>query len=141
MHFKKNLRYTFDSRNKTFYRGIWKTNKNHSMIVYLSESAMEVLQTMDMIEIMMDGTFRILPSHMKFSQLYIMSFVYKGRSYPFGFIFMEKRDTDSYDCLFSNLIKLWNVNVVSKVLKIMTDYEGAVRKSARKHFPNARVSG
>lgn len=135
------LRYTFDSRNKTFYRGIWKTKNNISMIVFLSESAMEELQKLDMIEIMMDGTFRILPRHMKFSQLYIMSFTYKERAYPFGFIFMEKRDTKSYDCLFSNLIRLWNVNVAFKVLKIMTDYERAVRNSVRKHFPNARISG
>lgn len=92
------------------------------------------------LEILMDGTFKILPRHMKFSQLYIISFIFKGRSYPFAFALMEKRDTDSYDCLFTNLKSLLN-DFALKVDKIMTDYEKAVRKSAKKQFPNARISG
>lgn len=111
------------------------------MIVFISETAMKLLQEQEIIEILMDGTFKILPRHLKLSQLYIISFIYKGRSYPFCFVFMEKRDSASYDCLFTNLKKLWADDVASKVRKCMSDYEQAIRKSIKTHFPNARISG
>lgn len=110
------------------------------MIVFISETSLKMMQELNLIEILMDGTFKILPRHMKFAQLYIMSFIFKGRAYPFAFAFMEKRDTDSYDCLFTNLKSLLK-DFALKVDKIMTDYEKAVRKSAKKQFPNARISG
>lgn len=114
------------------------------MIAFISESAIAFLKSLKekvTIEILMDGTFKILPTHMKFSQLYIMSFIHEGRCYPFGYVFMEKRNSESYNCLFENLKELWGENVTCKVTKIMTDYEKAVRSSAKKHFPNARISG
>lgn len=81
------------------------------------------------------------PRHLPFSQLYILSFMYEERAYPFGFVFMEKRDSASYDCLFTNLKSLWAVDVSSKVVRCMSDYERAIRKILRAHFPNARISG
>lgn len=122
-----------DSRNLPFYRGIKKSKKGHSLIFFLSETAMSKLKITPSIEILMDG-MKFIPRHLKFTQLYIMSFMCKGRSYPFGYIFMEKRDCESYDCLFETLATLWGDVVMSNVVHIMTDYEKAVRKSIKKNI-------
>lgn len=111
------------------------------MIVFLSQTATEIMQESEFIEILMDGTFKILPRHLDLVQLYIMSFISEERSYPFGFIFMEKRDSDSNDCLFENLRQLWGDKTSSNIVKILTDYEKAVRKSVRKNFPKPKLSG
>lgn len=136
--------YSFDQRNLAFYRGIWKDKNGHSMVVFLSETGLQKLKEMSDdgdIEILMDGTFKILPRHLKFCQLYIMSFIFEERSYPFAFIFMEKRDFVAYDALFENLKTFLLPDTFMKVTKCMSDYEAAVRKALRKHFTNARISG
>lgn len=135
------LRYTLDGRNQQFYRGIWSTKSGKKMIAYISQTPLDILQELQSIELLMDGTFKILPKHMQFSQLYIISFMYGGRAYPFAFVFMEDRKIESYDCLFVNLFALCKPNTSLKVMKIMTDYEKAVRNSARKFFKRARIAG
>lgn len=133
--------YGCDKQNKTFYRGVWTTKKGHWMIVFVSETALEILKKMKLIEILMDGTFKILPRHIKFSQLYIINFMFEERCYPLAYVFMEKRDISSYDLLFAKLTTLITPEVAAKIFRCMTDYEAAVRNSMRKHFPNARISG
>lgn len=130
-------RYCFDARNKTFYRGVLTTKKGDSMIVFISETGLKHLMKEDVyIELLMDGTFKILPRHIKFAQLYIMSFIYRDRSYPFAFVFMEKRDSASYDILFTKFKSYFSFDIASKVVKCMADYERAVRKALKKHFPS-----
>lgn len=133
--------YRVDHRNFEFYRGIWKDRLGRSMVAFLSESAIRQIGAMSDIEMLMDGTFKVLPRHLKFCQLYIMSFIYEERSYPFAFVFMEKRDFTSYDALFENLKTYLSPETFLNVMKCMSDYESAVRKAMRKHFPNARISG
>lgn len=134
-------RYCFDQRNLTFYRGVWTDKNGHKMVVFVSETGLECLKKLKMIEFLMDGTFKVLPRHIKFCQLYIISFAFEDQCYPFAFVFMEKRDTEAYDTLFENLISMMGQECADEVVICMSDYEAAVRKMVRKHFLNARLSG
>lgn len=138
---KYKKKYSFDSRNNTFYRGSWKTKNGDSMIVFISETGQKFLEEQTNIELMMDGTFKLLPRLIKFAQFFIMSFILENRSYPFAFIFMEKRDAESYDLLFTKMKSLFIDDITTKVSKCMADYEKAVRKALKNHFPAARISG
>jgi len=81
------------------------------MIVFVSETGLKFLDEQPYVELMMDGTFKICPRHIKFAQLFIMSFTREGRSYPFAYVFMEKRDIVSYDLLFTNLKSLFTFTI------------------------------
>lgn len=67
--------------------------------------------------------------------------MYQGRCYPFAFFFMEKRDAVAYDLLFEKLIEMMGPENAQKVTLCMSDYESAVRKMLKIHFPNARIVG
>lgn len=86
----------------------------------------------------MDRTYKALPHHIPFRQLYVISVTYENQCYPLAYIFMEKKTFTSYDVIFRNL-KLLMPSV--EVVKLMTDYEAATRKALRKHYPNARLAG
>lgn len=134
-------RYCMDQRNNTFYRGVWTDKNGNKMIAFVSETGLEFLKTLEKIELLMDGTFKVLPRHIKFCQFYVISFMYEERNYPFAFIFMEKRDTEAYNTLFEKLIAMMTPECALNVIICMSDYEAAVRKMCKKHFPNARISG
>lgn len=71
-----------------------------------------------------------------YNEFYIWGTVLSVRIYIYG-----KKDTSSYETLFENLVSLWPPNTASKVKRVMTDYEAAVRKAVRLYFTNARISG
>lgn len=133
--------YTLDERNQTFYRGVWTDKNGNKMVAFISECGIQCLKELEVIELLMDGTFKVLPRHIQFCQLYIMSFMYEERCYPFAFVFMEKRNADAYDLLFQKLVEMITPECAAKVLICMSDYERAVRAMCRKHFPNARIGG
>lgn len=131
--------FSLDERKSVFYHGVWEDNGNAN-IVYISQTALETLNRLDNVTLLMDGTFKVLPRHFRrrFRQLYVISFIYKGRSYPLAYILMQAKDFKSYDLIFGRL-KLLFPSVT--VIGCMTDYEQATRKALLKHFPNARISG
>lgn len=130
--------YTTDFTDFQFYRGVWKTKSNEKNIAFISKTVLEKFNTVeDGAKMRADGTFRALPKHMKFCQLYIISIIFRHRSYPLAYILMQKRNFRSYDTVFAQIKSLLNVNVI----EIMADYEAATRKAIRKHFPSARLAG
>lgn len=131
--------YFFDERNLPFYRKVWRTKAGESSIVFVSESVLEKLKEMKKdIQMLMDGTFKVLPKHIKFRQLYIVSIIFEGRCYPLAYILMEKKSVYSYNLIFEKLKSLMGS---CEITNFMTDYEAATRKALRNHFPQARISG
>lgn len=130
--------YQFAERNHLrFYRGVWSDGLS-SNIVFISQVVLDFINKQGKIILLMDGTFKVLPHHLKFRQLYIISIVFKGQSYPLGFIFTERKNFITYDLIFKKLkLLIPKVNVTN----VMSDYEAATRKALKKHFPNARISG
>lgn len=93
---------------------------------------------MSCVTLLMDGTFKAIPRHLKFCQLYIISAIIKGRCYPLAYILMERKDYSSYMHEFDKLKELIpSINVVN----CMSDYEAAIRKCIKKQFPESRISG
>lgn len=134
--YKKN--YTHDKRNQPFYRGIWKSSLGGSNIAFISQTVLTIVLTLSMIIMRMDGTFKALPRHMKFCQLFIISVIFMDRSYPLAYILMERKNFQAYDNVFKELKKLLPAHLVTE---IMSDYESATRKAVRKHFPDANLVG
>lgn len=131
--------YFYDERDLPFYRDVWRTKAGESNIVFVSESVLDQLKEMKKdVHMLMDGTFKVLPRHIKFRQLYIISIIYKERCYPLAYVLMEKKSVYSYDILFEKLKLLFPS---CEITNFMTDYEAATRKSLKKHFPRARISG
>lgn len=84
--------YGHDEDGKIFYRGIWqgRTGRN---IAFVSERTLkEVVKNPMNVTLLMDGTFRSVPRHLKFRQLYIVNVLIKGRCYPLAYVLMEKKD-------------------------------------------------
>lgn len=130
-------RFAYDDCGNVFYRGVWRGATGDN-IAFVSERTLGEVKKMEKVTLLMDGTFKALPLHMKFCQLYIISVIQKGRCYPLAFILMERRDYKSYMNVFHNLKQLIpTMNVVT----LMSDYEAATRKAAKIQFPNARLSG
>lgn len=127
-----------DYRNLPYFRGVWTSIKGERNLVFISETMLKLINTMNLIALFMDGTYKALPHHIPFRQLYVISFVYENQCYPLAYIFMEKKTFTSYDTIFQNL-KLLMPSV--EVVKLMTDYEAATRKALIKHYPNARLAG
>lgn len=130
--------FTKDQRNLPCYRGCWTSNKGERNLAFISETTLKVINTMNHISLFMDGTYKALPHHIAFRQLYVISVTYENQSYPLAYIFMEKKTFSSYDAIFQYL-KFLMPSV--EVAKIMTDYEAATRKALKKHYPNARIAG
>lgn len=130
--------FTNDHRNLPYFRGIWTSTKGERNLVFISETILKLINTMNHIALFMDGTYKALPHHIPFRQLYVISVTYENQCYPLAYIFMEKKTFTSYDTIFQQLRFLMpSVEVV----KLMTDYEAATRKALKKHFPNARIAG
>lgn len=129
--------YTTDFTDLQFYRGVWNTKSNEKNIAFVSQTVLDKFNTLSDGKMRADGTFRALPKHMKFSQLYIISIIYRDRSYPLAYILMQKRNFRSYKTVFAQMKALLKVNVI----EIMADYEAATRKAIRKYFPEARLAG
>lgn len=130
--------FTNDHRNLPYFRGVWTSSKGERNLVFISESILRLINTMNHISFFMDGTYKALPHHISFRQLYVISVTYENQCYPLAYIFMEKKTFTSYDIIFQNL-KFMMPSV--EVVKLMTDYEAATRKALKKHFPNARIAG
>lgn len=110
----KNI-YQFAERNNLrFYRGIWNDGFN-SNIVFISQMVLDLV----------NKTFKVLPHHIKFSQLYIISIVFKGRSYPLAFILTQRKNFRAYDPIIRKL-KLLIPKVT--VTNVMSDYEAATER-------------
>lgn len=130
--------YSKDYRKLPYYRGVWSSVKKERMLVFISETILKKINSMDNVALFIDGTFKALPHHLQFRQLYVISVIYEDQCFPFAYIFMEKKTFSSYDALFANL-KLLMPSV--QVAKAMSDYEAATRKALKKHYPNARITG
>lgn len=112
--------------------------KGEQNLVFISETLLKKINETNFAAFFIDGTFKALPHHLKFRQLYVISVIYEDQCYPFAYIFMQKKTFTSYDTVFANLKLLMPSVVVSKV---MSDYESATRKALKKHYPNAKISG
>lgn len=86
----------------------------------------------------MDGTFKAIPLHIQFRQLYIINVILFGRCYPLAYILMEKKDFNSYMTVFNELKKLIPA---MNVVNCMSDYEQATRSAIKIQFPKSRISG
>lgn len=130
--------YSSDYRNLPYYRGVWTSVKGERNLVFISATILKKINEMNFVAFFLDGTFKALPHHLKFRQLYVINVIYEDQSFPFAYIFMEKKTFTSYDTVFENL-KLLMPSVT--VAKVMSDYESATRKALRKHYPDAKISG
>lgn len=134
---KNHKRYAFDDAGELFYLGVWegKTGKN---VAFVSDGTLQRVSKETDVTLLMDGTFRAIPRHLKFRQLYIINVIIKGRCFPLAYILMERKDYDSYMTVLSELKKLLpSMNVV----QCMSDYECATRKAILQQFPGVRLSG
>lgn len=68
--------YSCDERKLPFYRGVWEINGD-SNIVFISESVLNLLNTLSNVTLFSDGTFKVLPLYFrrKFRQLYVISII------------------------------------------------------------------
>lgn len=131
--------YFYDERNLPFYREVWKTKSGESNVVFISESVLSKLKELKVnIHMLMDGTFKVLPRHIKFRQLYIISIMYEDRCYPLAFILMKKKTYYSYKVFFAKQKLLFPSRDITN---FMADYEAATRKALKSEFPRARISG
>lgn len=130
--------FTCDQRKLPYYRGVWTSSKNERNLVFISETILKQINEMNHIAFFMDGTYKALPHHIPFRQLYVISVTFENQCYPLAHIFMEKKTFTSYDAIFQNL-KFLMPSV--QVAKVMTDYEAATRKALKKNYPNARIAG
>lgn len=129
--------YAYDDIGKIFYRGVWQGETGRN-VAFVSQRTLEEVKTMKEVTLLMDGTFRSVPRHLKFRQLYIINVIIRGRCYPLAYILMEKKDFKSYMTVFNELkIMLPSMNVIN----CMTDYEAATRKAIKEQFPTSRISG
>lgn len=126
-----------DERGNIFFRGIWSGTTGQN-IVFLSETVLNEVNNLKRVTLLLDGTFKVLPYHLKFCQLYIINVIIKSRSFPLAYILMERRDCSSYEVIFSGIKQL--IPSV-KVETCMTDYEAATRKALRIVFPKVRLAG
>lgn len=131
-------KFTKDKRKQPFYRGIWKSPKGGSNIVFISETVLKMVLLLSSMVIRMDGTFKMLPRHIEFRQLFIISVIFRDQSYPLAYILMEKKNFEAYDDVFTMLKEFIPSHLITE---IMADYESATRKAAKKHFPKARRVG
>lgn len=135
---KYGKRFAIDCGQLAFYRGVWESVKGEKSVAFVSETVLKFVNTQNNVALFMDGTFRALPYHIKFGQLYVINYIYKNHCYPLAYVLMKKCIFTAYDTIFSN-IKLLMPSVV--VAKLMTDYEAAARKALRISFPDARLAG
>ncbi|KAJ6649210.1 hypothetical protein Bhyg_04444, partial [Pseudolycoriella hygida] len=135
---EKYKRFAENSSKLPFYRGVWESAKGEKSVVFISETALKLVNTLNNVTLFMDGTFRALPYHLKFGQLYVINLIFKNRCYPLAYVLMEKRTFTAYDSIFSKLKLLMPS---AEVVKLMTDYEAAARKALRINYPDARLSG
>lgn len=131
-------RFTKDRKKQPFYRGVWKSSEGGCNIAYISETVWKIVILLSSIVLRMDGTFKVLPRHIKFRQLFIISVIYREKSYPLAYILMEKRNFQAYDNVFTRLSEIIPSAIVSEV---MADYEAATRKAVVKNYPKARLVG
>lgn len=131
--------YFYDERDLPFYRKVWKAKAGEANVVFVSESVLNNLKkTKVNIRMLMDGTFKVLPSHIKFRQLYIINIIIDERCYPLAYILMEKKTQSSYRLIFQKLKLLMGP---CEITNVMSDYEAATRKALKIEFPRARISG
>lgn len=89
----------------------------------------------------MDGTFKTCPK--PFNQLYIIHGTYKGENLVLAFIFMSRRNADTYKKIFRTL-KLKAMEIDPNGLspqRIITDFEAAVEAAVNVEFPNSAHFG
>lgn len=126
---KYGKKFSHDEQGKLFFRGVWRGTTGDN-VAFVSESVLQEVRKQRHLELLMDGTFKVLPHHIKFRQLYIINAVIEERSYPLAFILMERKDTASYELIFNNIKDL--ISSKFKTIKCMTDYEAATRKAIKK---------
>lgn len=130
-------KYCYDEHDKLLYRGVWR-GRTGSNIVFISDSVLKEVKRHRKVKFLTDGTFKVLPHHISFRQLYIINVILFDRCYPLAFILTEKKDCATYELIF-NRLKLMISNV--EVTDCMSDYESATRKAFRNVFPKATISG
>lgn len=131
-------RYALDKDGSIFYRGVWRSGSGNN-VAFVSERTLQYVSgRAKPVTLLMDGTFRAVPRHLKFQQLYIINVIARDRCFPLAFILMERRDCKSYKRVFSELKTLLPS---MKVEICMTDYERATRKAILEEFPGVQLTG
>ncbi len=117
--------------------GVWKGTTG-SNLAFVSDRTLQRVSKERDVTLLMDGTFRAVPRHMGFRQLYIINVIINGGCLPLAYILMERKDFLSYMTVFTELKKLIpSMNVV----ECMSYYESATRKAILKQFPGVKLSG
>lgn len=129
--------YAYDDVDKPFYRGIWEGTSGRN-VAFVSERTLNEVKDLKEVTLLMDGTFKAVPRHMNFRQLYIINVIIRNRCYPLAYILMEKKDFNSYKVVLSELKRM--IPAIN-VINCMTDYEAATRKAIKQVFPTSRISG
>lgn len=126
---KYGKKFSHDVYGDILFRGVWRGSTGDN-VAFVSETTLQQVRKLKHLELLMDGTFKVLPCHIKFIQLYIINVVIEDRSYPLAYILMERRDTLSYEVVFNEMKTL----IASKfeTMSCMTDYEAATRKALKK---------
>lgn len=104
----------------------------------MSERTLQAVLQEGNVTLLMDGTFKAIPRHLKFRQLYIINVIIRGKCFPLAYVLMERKDFKSYMTVFTELKKLLPS---MKVEECMSDYEAATRKAILEQFPGVRLSG
>lgn len=126
---KYGKKYSHDERGNVLFRGVWRGTTGDN-VAFVSESTLQEVRKLRQLVLLMDGTFKVLPCHLKFRQLYIINVIIEERSYPLAFILMEKKDTASYELIFNEMKAL--ISSKFTTIKCMSDYEAATRKALNK---------
>lgn len=120
---KNSRTYATDSAGKVFYRGVWH-GKTGANIAFVSERVLKKMKKLKKVTLM-DATFKSIPRHLKFRQLYIINVIIRKRCYPLAYVLMEKKDYHSYIVVLNKLKEMIpSMNVTG----FMTECELASRK-------------
>ena len=107
------------------------------LMVYLSDLGKQVMEMSE--EIYADGTFATAPKG--FCQIYfLMGKIKNKRPLLFGFALLPDKETETYEKLVEVLKVTIDVDNI-KMVRLMVDFEKAVWKAFRKHFPSVTIVG
>ncbi|XP_029348261.1 uncharacterized protein LOC115034888 [Acyrthosiphon pisum] len=121
--------------DELIYKGCVEDTSGNYSIVFASKALIRKTLDMEITEIHVDATFRIVPSTPKCYQLLIMH----AMSIPIVYVLMERKTSQAYYAVL-HFVKV-NLLAEFRPSVILTDFETALREMLIRHFPSATAHG
>lgn len=96
---KNHKRYAYDDAGNILYRGVWH-GLDGMNVAFVSERTLQAVSKLKDVTLLMDGTFKAIPRHLKFVQLYIINVIIRDKCFPLAYVLMERKNFFSYMNVF-----------------------------------------